>query len=96
MAEADFAINGKVRQILARRWIRPEPLEIGVTDGVVLIAGYLDLEPGGVKDAAQPETRARLIKRLRSEIGALPGVVDVVIDLHQSEERARRWSSLGG
>jgi hypothetical protein len=86
VAEQDFAINAQVRRALARRWIRSECLDIGTTDGVVLVKGRLELEPGG----SQPVDRERLIRRLRTDLTAIPGVMDIVMEFHRGEQEAAR------
>jgi hypothetical protein len=91
----DFGINGHVRRVLAKRWVRSETLEIGVTEGVVLLKGFLDLEPGGGIDLADGDARARFMRRLRSDLLGISGVTDVVMDLHSSEETAARWMRTG-
>jgi hypothetical protein len=93
--ENDFGINGRVRHVLAKRWVRSETLEIGVTEGVVLLKGYLDLEPGGGADLTNGGARARFLRRLRGDLLGIPGVTDVVMDLHSSEESAARWMQTG-
>ncbi len=95
MPQNDFGINGRVRRVLAKRWVRSEPLEIGVTEGIVLLKGFLDLEPGGGIDMADAAARTRFLRRLRSDLLGIPGVTDVVMDLHGSEETAARWMRSG-
>jgi hypothetical protein len=82
---ADFAINAKVRQLLARRWVRTEGLEVGTTDGVVVIKGPLEREPGSLTMASDPDARDRFVWRLKSELRAIPGVTEVVLEVHSTE-----------
>jgi hypothetical protein len=86
VAQLDFAINARARRAIARRWIRCDHLDVGTTDGVVLVKGRLELEPGG------PELvdRERLIRGLRSDLTAIPGVVDVVMEFHRGEGEPSR------
>jgi len=81
----DFAINARVRQALARRWIRHQGLEVGTTDGVVLVKGRLDMEPGGPDVPGEDFPQERLVRRLRADLVAIPGVVDVVMEFHRSD-----------
>ena len=81
----DFEINARVRQVLARRWVVQHELEIGTTDGVVVLKGRLAREPGGPAAADCPEARETFLRRLRSELKGIPGVVDVVMELHDAE-----------
>lgn len=81
---ADFAINAKVRQVLARRWVIPEKLEVGTTDGVVLLKGHLEREPAG-PGTEDVDARGLFLRRLRTELKAIPGVVDVVMDAPEAE-----------
>ncbi len=77
---ADYAINARVRQVLRRRWVRGDGLEIGTTDGVVLLRGPLELEPVSCREDEDSLDRERFLWRLRSELKAIPGVVDVVME----------------
>ncbi len=86
---ADFAINAKVRQVLARRWVQSEGLEVGTTDGVVLLKGRVEREPGGGSAAGDGVARDRFLWRLRSELRAIPGVVEVVMDMADTERTDR-------
>jgi hypothetical protein len=81
----DFAINARVRQTLARRWIQHQSLEVGTTDGVVLVKGRLVMEPGGLEDPQEGFPRERFVRRLKTELAAIPGVVDVVVEFHRSD-----------
>ena len=95
MGGTDFAISARVRRVLTRRWVRAESLEIGVTEGVVLLKGFLAVEPGGGANLDDDAARARFLRRLRHDFLGIPGVVDVVMDLHRSEESATRWTQSG-
>lgn len=88
-APADFAINARVRHVLARRWVQTDGLEVGTTDGVVLIKGRIEREPGGLTLASDTDAGDRFVHRLRSEIKAIPGVTDVVMEIHGAERGAR-------
>lgn len=82
---ADFAINAQVRRVLTRRWVRTDGLEVGTTDGVVLIKGSLDREPGSLTMSAEPDARDRFVRKLRGELMAIPGVTQVVLEFHPAE-----------
>lgn len=82
---ADFAINAQVRQLLARRWVQTERLEVGTTDGVVVIKGNLDREPGSLTMSADPDARDRFVRKLRCELKSIPGVTEVVLEVHPME-----------
>lgn len=86
---ADFAINARVRQVLTRRWVRTDGLDVGTTDGVVLIRGRLEREPGGLTLSSDPDAGERFARRLKSEIKAIPGVTDVLMEIHETERGAR-------
>ncbi len=88
MASEDFAVNARVRQLLARHWVRQERLEVGTTDGVVLLKGCLELEPGGAISLEDERSRQRFVQRLRGDIAAIPGVADLVMELHRAEGEA--------
>jgi len=90
MGTADIAIQARVRQALARRWVRIDQLEIGVTEGVVLLRGCLDVEPGGAPEGDAPPACARLARRIERELRSLPGVLDVVMDIQHAPECARK------
>jgi hypothetical protein len=81
---ADFAINARVRQVLTRRWVRRDQLEIGTTDGVVVLKGQIEREPAAV-ETEDPGAQERFLWRLRAELKAIPGVVDVVMDTDSTE-----------
>jgi hypothetical protein len=81
---ADFAINARVRQVLTRRWVRRDQLEIGTTEGVVVLKGQIEREPG-TPETEDDAARERFLHRLRSELKAIPGVVDVVMDTDSTE-----------
>lgn len=85
MSERDFAINARVRRTLGRRWVRPEWLDVGTTDGVVFVKGPLEVEPG----FREPFDRERLIRQLRSDLRAIPGVVDVVLEFRAPQGEVR-------
>jgi hypothetical protein len=89
LGPADFAINARVRQVLTRRWVLTEGLEVGTTDGVVLIKGQLEREPGGLTMGTDADAGDRFVRRLRSEIKAIPGVTDVVMEIRGVERGAR-------
>jgi hypothetical protein len=91
----DFAINANVRRALARRWVRAERLEVGVTEGVVLLRGPLEVEAGGGADLAEPDARGRFLRRLRSDLLGLKGVTDVVMDVQRMEGEGERWLPSG-
>jgi hypothetical protein len=86
MSTPDYAINAQVRRVLSRRWIRQQSLDVGTTDGVVLVRGRLEVEPGG------PEVvdRDGLEWRVRRELARIPGVVDVVVEFHRPEGEGAR------
>jgi hypothetical protein len=86
VAERDFAINARVRRTLGRRWIRPQRLDVGTTDGVVFVKGPLEVEPG----FREPFDRERLIRQLRSDLQAIPGVVDVVLEFRATQGEANQ------
>ena len=86
MAARDFAINARVRRTLNRRWIRPQRLDVGTTDGVVFVKGPLEVEPG----FREPLDREHLIRQLRSELQAIPGVVDVVLEFRATQGEANQ------
>ena len=81
MREKDFAIHARVRRALARRWVRADRLEIGTTEGVVLLKGRLETEPGDRADSAGNEAWGRFVQDLSRELRAIPGVVDVVLEI---------------
>jgi hypothetical protein len=93
---ADFAINAKVRHVLARRWVRKDGLEVGTTDGVVFLRGNLDREPGGPPEEENPMARERFLWRLRNELLAIPGVMEVVMDVTDSERTDIPWRGTRG
>jgi hypothetical protein len=86
VAGRDFAINARVRRTLGRRWIRPQRLDVGTTDGVVFVKGPLEVEPG----FREPFDRERLIRQLRSDLQAIPGVVDVVLEFRTTQGEANQ------
>ncbi len=88
---ADFTINARVMQILARRWIDMTGVEVGTTDGVVLIQGRLEREPKGWGEDDEL-ARERFILSLRAQIRNIPGVADVVMRLHEGDDREAPWA----
>jgi hypothetical protein len=82
----DFAIQARVRRTLARRWIQAEGLDVGTTDGVVFVKGWLEVEPGH----PVPFDRERLIRGIRSDLSAIAGVVDVVLEFHREPGESER------
>lgn len=93
MAGSDFTISAQVRRQLVRRWVRAESLEVGVTEGVVLLRGSLVLEAGGAIDLADLTARSRFLRRLRGDLLSLQGVRDVVMDLRQTGGEREAWLS---
>lgn len=79
MKAEDYAIAARVRRTLARLWIRTDTLEIGTTEGVVLLKGRLEFASrAGVRSGEGWEhTQSRLGVALRT----IPGVVDIVLQL---------------
>ncbi len=88
---ADFAINAKVRQVLSRRWVNLGGLEVGTTNGVVLLRGNLDREPGGPVEMETPMARTRFLSRLRSELMAINGVLEVEMNIKETERTDIPW-----
>ena len=82
---ADFAINARVRQLLTRRWVNRNGLEVGTTEGVVLLKGPIEREPAGVSSDQDPIAHEQFLWRLRTELKAIPGVIDVVIETPADE-----------
>ncbi len=82
---ADFAINARVRHILTRRWIKREGLQIGTTDGVVVVRGPLERESAGPGIEESQTAHDQFLRRLRTELLGIPGVVDVVMEICNSE-----------
>ncbi|MFH1143088.1 MAG: hypothetical protein V1774_00920 [Candidatus Eisenbacteria bacterium] len=85
MASIDYAINARVRQVLARHWIHPESLQVGTAEGIVVLKGPLVVEPGGGVNLDDTVHRARLVQRLRSEVEGIPGVRQVVFQLDSGQ-----------
>ena len=81
MAVSDVVINARARRVLARHWVAPEGLEVGTTDGVVVVKGRLVLEPEGGAGLGDLLRRARLLQGLRSELAGIAGVRQVLIDV---------------
>jgi len=88
---ADFAINAKVRQLLNRRWVNLAGLEVGTSDGAVFLRGQLEREPGGSVESETPMARDRFLHRLRNEIKAISGVLEVVMDIDETERTDIPW-----
>ena len=78
---ADFAINARVRQVLSRRWVNLQGLEVGTTAGVVVLKGKLERELDGARGTMDREAYERFLWRLRSELKAIPGVSDVAMEV---------------
>ena len=94
MSTEDFAINARVRRVLARHWVDPSSLEIGTTDGIVVLRGPLELVPGSMVDPEDPDARDSIVNRLRHEIRSIPGVSEVIIETSwQGREDDRRLAS---
>jgi hypothetical protein len=91
---ADYTINARVMQILTRRWVTLSTVEVGTTDGVVLIKGALEREPGGWEEA-DDLSRQRFLHSLRTAVRGIPGVVDVVMELNAPEGEAPRIHGAG-
>lgn len=79
----DFAIHARVRRLLTRRWIRTDCLEIGTTQGVVLLKGRLEAIPGAPRQG--DGSWQREVQELAVAIRALPEVVDVAMQLREPE-----------
>ncbi len=92
---ADYSINARVMQVLARRWVDLSGIEVGTTGGVVLIKGDLEREPGGW-DANDDLSRERFVHGLRTAIREIPGVVDVVMELDEHENTEAPWTKRAG
>lgn len=94
MAAGDFAISAKVHRLLKRRWLRAEQLQVGVTEGVVLLRGRLGAEAAGV-DLDDPAVRGRFLGRLRRDLLSVSGVTEVVLDVGGAEDGGGRWIGTG-
>lgn len=92
---ADYSINARVMQVLARRWVSLSGIEVGTTGGVVLIKGTLEREPGGW-EANDDLARERFVHGLRSAIRGIPGVVEVVMELNEQENTEAPWTERAG
>ena len=56
-------------------------LEVGTTDGVVVLKGKLERELDGGRDEMDPEAYERFLWRLRSELKAIPGVTEIAMEV---------------
>jgi hypothetical protein len=81
MPNKDYVINARVRRVLARHWIEPSNLEVGTTDGVVVLKGRLALELEDGACLTDPLRCARVLRRLKADVAAIPGVHEVVMEL---------------
>ena len=80
---SDFAIQARVRRLLARHRMRTDCLEIGTTQGVVVLKGRLERAPGVPR--REDDDWEREVRELAAAIRALPDVVDVATQLHEPE-----------
>lgn len=81
----DSRIQGRVRILLARKWVDLRSLTVGTTNGVVYLGGALRLT-GVTSHDDGPRGGKSWLQRLRVEISAIPGVRDVVFQFQELEE----------
>ncbi|MBD3237811.1 MAG: hypothetical protein GF330_14000 [Candidatus Eisenbacteria bacterium] len=84
MSTSDFAIQARVQRLLARHWIRTDCLEVGTTQGVVVLKGRLEYLLGGSLGAECVAEQAS--QALRAAIRRLPGVVDVAMQVREPQK----------
>jgi len=98
MSAHDYRINAVVRHHLVSRWVNLAALQIGTTNGVVYLLGWLETtleDPERALAAARhepAETRTlRLAMQLEREIRRLREVRDIVFKLDNVAKRGGRW-----
>jgi hypothetical protein len=101
MSIQDYKINAEVRRLLVSRWVDVTRLQLGATNGVVYVMGFLDTvvaDPQRRADQAMRrgdgERALRLAMLLDKEIRRLHFVRDVVFKLDNVYKRGGRWRSI--
>jgi hypothetical protein len=101
MSVQDYKINAEVRRFLVSRWVDVSRLQLGTTNGVVYVMGFLDTvvaDPQRRADHAQQRSQGeralRLAMMLDKEIRRMPFVRDVVFKLDNVYKRGGRWRSI--
>jgi hypothetical protein len=99
----DYRINAEVRRHLVSRWVDVSRLQLGTTNGVVYVMGFLDTtmeDPGRRLDEMEqrhPGARAlQLAMRLDRDLRRLPDIRDVVFKLENVFKRGGRWRTMDG
>jgi hypothetical protein len=97
----DYRINAEVRRYLVSRWVDVSRLQLGATNGVVYVMGYLDTVIGDphrhadrIDQRPDAERALRLAMTIDKELRRIPLVRDVVFKLENVFKRGGRWRSI--
>ena len=101
MSAHDYKVNAEVRRFLVSHWVDVSRLQIGTTNGIVYLIGYLDTmadDPIRRTDevrATSAEGRAlRTAQMLDKQLRRLPEVRDVIFKLENVHRKGRVWTSV--
>ena len=101
MSAHDYKVNAEVRRFLVSHWVDVSRLQIGTTNGIVYLIGYLDTQaddPTRRTDevrATSTEDRAlRTAQMLDKQLRRLPDVRDVIFKLENVHRKGRVWHSV--
>ena len=101
MSAHDYKVNAEVRRFLVSRWVDVSRLQIGTTNGIVYLIGYLDTmadDPTRRTDEVREtsvESRAlRTAQMLDKQLRRLPEVRDVIFKLENVHRKGRVWHAV--
>ena len=98
MSAHDYKVNAEVRRFLVSHWVDVSRLQIGTTNGIVYLIGYLDTmadDPARRTDEARESSvedrTLRVARMLDKQLRRLPEVRDVIFKLENVHRKGRIW-----
>jgi hypothetical protein len=94
----DYRVNAEVRRFLVSHWVDVSRLQIGTTNGIVYLIGYLDTKADDptrrtdeVRSTSIEDRALRTAQMLDKQLRRLPDVRDVIFKLENVHRKGRVW-----
>ena len=101
MSAHDYKVNAEVRRFLVSHWVDVSRLQIGTTNGIVYLIGYLDTmaddptrRTDEVRETSAEGRALRTAQMLDKQLRRLPEVRDVIFKLENVHRKGRTWNSV--
>ncbi len=101
MSAHDYKINALVRHFLVSHWVDVSRLQVGTTNGVVYLIGYLDTtvedpsrSTNATRDSREEDRALRVAQMLDKQLRRLPEIRDVVLKLENVHRKGRLWRAV--